>query len=180
MIPPILFELGMKYGNKVLAGLLATSLVGGGYLFWEHKQEKEGRLAERKDWEAKEANINRAQDEFLKLKLHENEAKERENHNRYIGALKYYVEQTEINNRNLSDNLNKRLYVNTKCPSGRDSMSVSSEVPAANPRSSQAIDRAELGSEDTQAIFRTAHEATVMASACKQAIDFIEQNGMIE
>ena len=180
MIPPILIEIGMKYGNKVLIGLLATSLLGGGYLFWEHKQEKEGRLEERAKCKKEQDEITRVQDEFLKLKLHENEVKERENHYRYIGALKYYVDQTENNNRNLANNLNKRLYVNAKCPSNGSSTTKSGEVSQADIRQGNGTDKAELGREDTEAIFRTASDAEMMASTCKQALEFIERNGMVE
>lgn len=36
MIPPIVVEVALKYGTKILAGFLALSIGVGGYYYWKH------------------------------------------------------------------------------------------------------------------------------------------------
>ena len=106
VIPPILVELGMKYGNKVLAGLLATSLLGGWYLFWEHKQEKEGRMEERVKWKERDAETERQSEQLMLLKIHEVNLKKQFDQEKFTGAIEKYADYI-----NHLDDTNNRLRV---------------------------------------------------------------------
>lgn len=59
-------------------------------------------------------------------------------------------------------------------------MSATPEIPVGNTQTRGAINEPELGREDTRALFSTIADVDQMASVCKQALDFIKQNGMIE
>lgn len=103
MIPPFLIKIGAQYGNKILAGLLATSIMAGGYLYWEHKQEKEGRLEERAKWEERDRETKRQSENLLKRKNIEIELTKQHQQQQYHGALEEYANYinhlNDINNR---------------------------------------------------------------------------------
>lgn len=117
-IPPFLIELGIKYGNKVLISLLATSLLAGGYLYWEHKQEKEGRLEERAKWKERDADTKRQAENLLKRKNIEIELTKQHQHQQFTGALEKYADYI-----NHLDDTNNRLRIkSTSAGSGRNAM----------------------------------------------------------
>lgn len=118
MIPPILIELGMKHGNKVLTGLLATSLLAGGYLFWEHKQEKEGRLEERAKWEERDRDTKRQSENLLKRKNIEIELTKQHQQKQYEGALEKYADYIS----HLTDTNNRLRVKSTTTGSNRNAM----------------------------------------------------------
>jgi len=176
-----LFSIAMKYGSKILIGLTAFLLLLGLYFHWKNSIFNEGYNKATAEWVKREAEINRRQDELLKLKLHENALKERESQGRLIGALKYYAKQNEERERKLTDDLNKRVFVRARCPaSSGNPVSAAPEVPLRNTQTRGTTNESELGEADTRALFGTIADVDQMASVCKQALDFIKQNGMIE
>lgn len=117
-IPPFLIQLCIKYGNKVLMSMLATSLLAGGYLFWEHKQEKEGRLAERAKWEERDADTKRQTENLLKRKNIEIELTKQHQHQVFTGALEIYANY--INH--LNDTNNRLRIKSTATGSNRNAV----------------------------------------------------------
>ncbi len=176
-----LFSLAMKYGSKILIGLAAFLLLLGLYFHWKNSIFNEGYNKATAEWQKREAVIERQSAELIKLKLIENTAKERESQERLIGALKYYVKTNEERERKLTADFNKRVFVRSKCPAGSgNAVSATPEIPVGNTQTRGAINEPELGREDTRALFSTIADVDQMASVCKQALDFIKQNGMIE
>lgn len=181
MIPPILIELGMKHGSKVLAGLLATSLLAGGYLFWEHKQEKEGRLEERAKWEERDRDTAVQSKKILEAAYTENERMRQIDQQRNYEVIKNYVEYYEKSNRDLASNLNKRLLIRTtKASCDSSAMPKQANLSKGIAERNEGAGWAELEREDSETIFRTAAEADRLAYLCRQAAYFIEQNGIVK
>lgn len=182
MIPLPLAKFGVQYGTKILSGLLAIAIIWGGYIYWEHKQEKEGMAAERADWMDREAKINAKSEAIIELKQYEFERdlkKYKEERDHELNEYRQYSQKLE---RDLADAANHRLLVRTKannkvCPNAGQS---SAEVSQGNSARWQASDWAELAEEDSRAIQVTAIEAQKMANICAQALGFIERNGMAE
>lgn len=118
MIPPFLVKIVIQYGNKILAGLLASSIMAGGYLYWEHKQEKEGRLEERAKWEKRDRDTKKQSEDLLKRKNIEIELTKQYQQQQYDGALEKYADY--INHLN---DINNRLRVkSTSASSNRNAM----------------------------------------------------------
>lgn len=118
MIPPFLVKIGMRYGNKILAGLLASSIMAGGYLYWEHKQEKEGRLEERLKWEKRDMDTKKQSEDLLKRKSIEIELTKQHQQQQFNGALEKYADYI-----NHLDDTNNRLRIkSTSAGSGRNAM----------------------------------------------------------
>lgn len=181
MIPPIFFELGMKYGNKVLVGLLATSLLAGGYLFWEHKQEKEGRLEERAKWEERDRNTAAQSAKILDEANRENVRLRELDQQRNYEVLKSYVEYYEKSNRDLTANLNKRLLVRTaKASCDSSAMPKQTNISKGAAQRNEGARWTELEREDSETVFRAAADADRLAYLCRQAVYFIEQNGTVK
>lgn len=118
MIPPIVVELAFKYGNKIIAGVTAVSVLVGGYYYWEHKQEKEGRLEERAKWEERDADTKRQAENLLKRKNIEIELTKQHQHQQFTGALEKYADY--INH--LNDTNNRLRIKSASAGSGRNSM----------------------------------------------------------
>ena len=176
-----LFTLAAKYGSKILIGLASFLLLAGLYFYWKNSIYNEGYDKATAEWQKREAGIERQSAELIKLKLIENTAKERESQERLIGALKYYVKANEERERKLTADLNKRVFVRAKCPaSSGNAVSTSPKVPLGNTQAGGISDEPELGKEDTRALFGTIADVNKMSAVCKQALDFIKQNGMIE
>ncbi len=176
-----LFSLAMKYGSKILIGLAAFLLLLGLYFHWKNSIFDEGYNKATAEWTKREAEINRQQTELLKLRQHEYDVALQKNTERYTGALKHYVEQTETNNKRLADNLNKRVFVRAKCPQGnRNPVPSAPEVSSGNTKGRGAVDEPELGTEDARALFGTIADVNRMALVCRQALDFINENGMVK
>lgn len=123
MIPPFLVKIVIQYGNKILAGLLASSIMAGGYLYWEHKQEKEGRLEERAKWKERDAETERQSEQLMLLKIHEVNLKKQFDQKKFNGALEKYADY--INHLN---DTNNRLRINsTKAGGNRNAVPRTSE-----------------------------------------------------
>lgn len=174
----MLFTLAAKYGSKILIGLGVFLFLTGLYFYWQHKIYTEGYDKATAEWQKREEKINRQTTELLKLKDHEIELAVKANSTRYTNAITEYVKNNEERMRVLTADYDKRLRVKAKCSSNRDALPASSGVPSGDSQGRESLDFAELAIEDSRAIRVTAAEVDKMSSICKQALDFIEQNGM--
>ncbi len=176
-IPPQVFLFAIKYGQKILVGFLAVALVAGAYFFWEHKQEKEGRDKERLQWEERDRATVAKSVKLLQQANEENARLRELDQQRNLEAIKNYAQYNQKLERDLADNINKRLRIRATCPSGSiNAAPVKTDLPErANPRN-ERTDWAELAESDSRAVWRTAYEVDRMSFLCKQAIHSIEQN----
>lgn len=177
----ILLRLATQYGSKLLLGAVALAVLSVTYLHWRNGIYDTGYNAAAAKWEKREASIVRQQEQLLKLKEHENALKEQRNHEQYTGALKYYVEKNQARERAIAADYDKRLFVSTKrAKDCRNSLSAATEIPGANTGIRESADGAELERETVTALYSTIAEVDKLASVCKQAFDFLENNGLVE
>lgn len=174
----MLFTLAAKYGSKILIGLGVFLFLTGLYFYWQHKIYTEGYDKATAEWQKREEKINRQTTELLKLKNHEIELAVKANSTRYTNAITEYVKNNEERMRVLTTDYDKRLRVKAKCSSGGNPLPAAANIPGGNSQGRESLDFAELAAEDSRALRVTAAEVDKMASVCKQALDFIEQNGM--
>lgn len=173
-----LFTLAAKYGSKILIGLGVFLFLTGLYFYWQHKIYTEGYDKATAEWQKREEKINRQTTELLKLKDHEIELAVKANSTRYTNAITEYVKNNTERMRVLTTDYDKRLRVKAKCPSSGNALSPAPDISGGNSQGRESLDFAELALEDSRALRVTAAEVDKMASVCKQALDFIEQNGM--
>lgn len=173
-----LFSLAMKYGSKILIGLGVFLFLTGLYFYWQHKIYTEGYDKATAEWQKREEKINRQTTELLKLKDHEIELAVKANSTRYTNAITEYVKNNEERMRVLTTDYDKRLRVKAKCPSSGNALPPAPDISGGNSQGRESLDFAELALEDSRSLRVTAAEVDKMASVCKQALDFIEQNGM--
>src|SRR5574343_532968 len=176
----MLFTLAAKYGSKILVGLGVFLFLTGLYFYWQHKIYTEGYDKATVEWQKREEKINHQTTELLKLKDHEIELAVKTNSTRYANAITEYVKNNEERIRALTTDYDKRLRVKAKCPSNRDPLPASANISGGNSQGRESLDFEELALEDYRALRVTAAEVDKMSSVCKQALDFIEQNGMSE
>lgn len=174
----LLFSLAAKYGSKILIGLGVFLFLTGLYFYWQHKIYSEGYDKATLEWQKREEKINRQTTELLKLKNHEIELAVKANSTRYNNAITEYVKNNADRERSLIADYNKRLRVKAKCPSSGNAVPAGADVPGGDSQGREGPDFAELAIEDSRALRVTAAEVDKMSSICKQALDFIEQNGM--
>lgn len=174
----MLFTLAAKYGSKILIGLGVFLFLTGLYFYWQHKIYMEGYDKATAEWQKREEKINRQTTELLKLKDHEIELAVKANSTRYTNAITEYVKNNEERMRVLTTDYDKRLRVKAKCSSGGNALPPAPDIPGGNSQGRESLDFAELALEDSRALRVTAAEVDKLSSICKQALDFIEQNGM--
>lgn len=145
MIPSFdLAVLGMKYGAKILACLLAIGVIWGYINHWAEEHQEIGRLEERANWKKRDEDTNRQSDELLKLKTHEVELIREFQHKQFNGAIETYA--------NYIDNLITKHESNqlrdtkiTTTSSDRNTLSGASSCPENTDRPSpQALSEIEL------------------------------------
>ena len=173
-----LFTLATKYGSKILVGLGVFLFLTGLYFYWQHKLYTEGYSKAEAKYLKIQAEADRQSAELLLLKQHEAKLVLDKQKRMYDNAITEYAKNNAERMRALSADYDKRLRVKAKCPSSRDTMPTSPDVPGGNSQRREGVDFAELALEDSRALRNTAAEVDKMASVCKQALDFIEQNGM--
>lgn len=174
----MLFTLAAKYGSKILIGMGVFLFLTGLYFYWQHKIYTEGYDKATSEWQKREEKINRQTTELLKLKDHEIELAVKANSTRYTNAITEYVKNNEERMRVLTTDYDKRLRVKAKCPSSGNALPPAPDISGGNSQGRESLDFAELALEDSRALRVTAAEVDKMSSICKQALDFIEQNGM--
>lgn len=174
----MLFTLAAKYGSKILIGLGVFLFLTGLYFYWQHKIYTEGYDKATIEWQKREEKINRQTTELLKLKDHEIELAVKANSTRYTNAITEYVKNNEERIRALTTDYDKRLRVKAKCPSSGNALPAPANIPGGDSQGRESFDFAELAIEDSRALRNTASEVDKLSSICKQALDFIEQNGM--
>jgi len=168
----------MKYGSKILIGLTAFLLLLGLYFHWKNSIYNEGYDKATVEWQKREEKINHQTTELLKLKDHEIELAVKTNSTRYTNAITEYVKNNEERMRVLTTDYDKRLRVKAKCPSSGNALPAPANIPGGDSQGRESFDFAELAIEDSRALRNTASEVDKLSSICKQALDFIEQNGM--
>lgn len=173
-----LFTLAAKYGSKILIGLGVFLFLTGLYFYWQHKIYTEGYDKATIEWQKREEKINRQTTELLKLKQHEIELAVKTSSTRYANAITEYVKNNEERIRALTTDYDKRLRVKAKCPSSGNALPAPANIPGGDSQGRESFDFAELAIEDSRALRNTASEVDKLSSICKQALDFIEQNGM--
>ena len=173
-----LFTLATKYGSKVLIVLTAFLLLVGLYWYWEHKIYSEGYDKAEAKYLKIQADADRQSTELLLLKQHEVKLALDKQKRMYDNAILEYAKNNAERMRALTTDYDKRLRVKAKCPSSGNPLSTSPDVPSGNSQGWEGADFAELALEDSRALRNTAAEVDKMASVCRQAFDFIEQNGM--
>lgn len=177
-----LAALGMKYGTKILAGLLSIGIVWGGYAYWKHEQQEIGEDRKNDEWLEYEAKINAKSEAIIELKQYEFERDLKKYKEERDNELNQYQQYSQKLERDLADSVNKRLLVRTKANNKvcDDPGKGQSDVSKENANRWQTTDWAELAEADSSAIQVTAIEAQKMANICAQALGFIERNGLVE
>lgn len=173
-----LFTLATKYGSKVLMALTAFLFLAGLYWYWEHKIYSEGYDKAEAKYLKIQADADRQSAELLKLKNEEIKNVRVQHYKEREAIRDEYAKNNAERIRVLTTDYNKRLRVKAKCPSSGNSLPASPDIPGGNNQGRESFDFAELAIEDSRALRDTAGEVDKMSSICKQALDFIEQNGM--
>lgn len=178
----IIIKFIMQHAIKIGAGLLITSIVFGGYYYWQHKQESEGRRKENAEWMEREQKINARAAAIIALKQAEYDRDIKKYKEDYTNAIKQYAQYSQKLEHDLADSVNKRLLVRTKTNNQDCSASRTSKAEVSERSSERGSDAnwAELAETDSIAIQTTAVDAQKMALICSQALNFIERNGMTE
>lgn len=174
----VLFTLATKYGSKILVGLGVFLFLTGLYFYWQHKIYTEGYDKAEAKYLKIQAEADRQSAELLLLKQHEAKLALDKQKRMYDNAITEYVKNNTERMRVLTTDYDKRLRVKAKCSSNRDPLPASANIPGGNSQGRESPDWAELELEDSRALRTTASEVDKMASICKQALEFIEQNGM--
>jgi len=174
----VLFTLATKYGSKILIGLGVFLFLTGLYFYWQHKIYTEGYDKAEAKYLKIQADADRQSAELLLLKQHETKLALDKQKRMYDNAILEYAKNNEERMRVLTTDYDKRLRIKAKCPSGGNALPTTPNVPGGNSQGREGSDFAELALEDSRAIRNTAAEVDKMASVCRQALDFIEQNGM--
>ena len=157
--------------------VITLSILGYGY----YKIDQGGYQRAKAECQEDENKIRADGDKLMKQRQQEHDLELKQNTDMYIGAIKQYAKNNDDLKRELDANLNKRLYVRAKCPtSDRNEVSTGSKVSRGDNERGQGTGWAELGSEDSQAVWRTANEVERLVGVCSQALHFIEAHGMVE
>lgn len=183
MIPQLkLAELGMRYGTKILAGLLAIGIVWGGYAYWKHAQQEIGSDKKNAEWLEYQAKVDAKSEAIIQLKQYEFERDLKKYKEERDNELNQYYQYSQKLERDLADSVNKRLLVRTKANNKvcDDPGKGTSEVSPGNAGRGEAFDWAELGQEDTRAIYATKSEVERMAYLCDKAFMFLEEKDLVE
>lgn len=177
-----LAALGMKYGTKILAGFLAIGIAWGGYTYWKHEQQEIGEDRKNDEWLAYEAEVNAKSEAIIELKQYEFERDLKKYKEERDNELNQYHQYSQKLERDLADSRNKRLLVRTKANNKvcDDPGKGASEVSSGNAGRGEAFDWAELGQEDTRAIYATKSEVERMAYLCDKAFMFLEEKDLVE
>lgn len=174
----MLFTLAAKYGSKILIGLGVFLFLTGLYFYWQHKIYAEGYDKAEAKYLKIQADADRQSAELLSLKQHEARLALDKQKRMYDNAILEYAKNNTERMRVLTTDYDKRLRVKAKCSSGESPLPASANIPGGNSQGREGTYFAELALEDSRALRNTAAEVDKMASVCKQALDFIEQNGM--
>lgn len=160
------------YAKKIIAGLLITLIVIGGYFYWKHEVVSEALDKERAAWNERDAETERKGKEILRLRNIEIERTKEQQRNNYIGAIEAYAKHIQSLNDELNFNRNKRLFVNTTQAScDRDSLPGKARDPNGTGGESSGILQTELEPETAETIRANAAEVETGARLCEILIE---------
>lgn len=163
-IPPQVFVFAVKYGQKILIGLLVLSIIIGAYFYWKHTVFKAGAQEKQREWAEYNLLKEREAQQIIDAANRENARLRNEDRKRYIGAINSYVEYNQTLERKLADTP-KRVFVPVKSDSKtcRETVPGKTDLSQAPDRRGSAVEWAELGEEATRTLRATTAEVERMA-----------------
>lgn len=160
------------YAKKIIAGLLITLIVIGGYFYWKHEVVSEALDKERAAWNERDAETEKRGLAILALKNHEIDRIKEQQRTTYIGAIKDYAKHIQNLNNQLAADSNKRLFVNTaKASCDRDALPGKARNPGGAGGEGSGILQTELEPETAEAIRANAAEVETGARLCEILIE---------
>lgn len=172
----------MQNAIKIGAGLLIAAIVFGGYYYWQHKQESEGRKKENAEWVDREQKINARSEAIIALKQAEYDRDIRKYEEDYTNAIKQYAQYSQKLELDLTNNANKRLFIRSKA-NNKDcgfTRETNAKISERDIKRRAEANWTELAEEDSRAVWNTARDVDAMAKICSMALGFIERNEMVE
>ena len=163
-IPPQVFVFAIKYGQKILIGLLVLSIIIGAYFYWKHTVFKAGAEEKQREWAEYNLLREREAQQIIEAANRENARLRNEDRKRYIGAINSYVEYNKTLESKLASSP-KRVFVPIKSDSKtcRETLPGKANIPEAPDRRGREIEWAELGEEATRTLRTTSAEVERMA-----------------
>lgn len=160
------------YAKKIIAGLLITLIVIGGYFYWKHEVVSEALDKERAAWNERDAETEKRGLAILALKNHEIDRIKEQQRTTYIGAIKDYANHIQNLNDQLDTDRNKRLFVNTAASScGGDTLPAKAGSSSEAGGAGTKILQAELEPETAETIRANAAEVETGARLCEILIE---------
>lgn len=147
-IPPQVYVFILKYGQKLLIGLLVLSIILAGYFYWKHTVFKEGAKQKEHEWIEYNAKIAQQAQEIIDAANRRNALEREADHKRNMEAITSYVNYSK----NLEYQLStapKRVFVPVKPDTKTCDGTVpgKADVPQAPDGRGGAVEWAELGEE---------------------------------
>lgn len=174
-IPPQVFVFAVKYGQKILIGLLVLSIIIGGYFYWKHTVFKAGAKEKEREWAEYNLLKEREAQQIIDAANRENARLRNDDRKRYIGAINSYVEYNQTLERKLADTP-KRVFVPVK-PNSKacdSALSGKTNVPQAPDGRGIETQWAELGEETVRTLQSNAAEVKRMAKLLELAQEQIK------
>lgn len=160
------------YAKKIVAGLIITLVVIGGYFYWKHQIVSDALKIERAAWEKRDKETEIKGREILALKNYEIERVKEEQRNTFIGAIQDYAKHYKNSNDQLAADRNKRMFVNATASScGGNAVPAKAGSTTGAGGASTKILSAELEPETAETIRANAAEVDSGARVCEILIE---------
>jgi len=163
-IPPQVYVFILKYGQKLLIGLLVLSIILAGYFYWKHTVYAAGAEDKLREW--REYNTLKAHEaqQMIDEANHRNALEREADHKRNMEAITSYVNYSK----NLEYQLStapKRVFVPVKPDTKTCDGTVpgKADVPQAPDRRGREVEWAELGEETVRTLQSNTAEVERMA-----------------
>jgi hypothetical protein len=163
-IPPQVYVFILKYGQKLLIGLLVLSIILAGYFYWKHTVFKEGAKQKEHEWIEYNAKIAQQAQEIIDAANRRNALEREADHKRNLEAITSYVNYSKDLEYKLSTTP-KRVFVPVKSDSKTcdSALPGKADVPQAPDRRGREVEWAELGEETVRTLQSNTAEVERMA-----------------
>lgn len=180
-IPPQVYLFAIKYGQKLLIGLLVLSIILAGYFYWKHTVFQAGAKEKEREWAEYNAKIDAEARAKIDAANRENVRLRNEDRKKYIGAINSYAEYNKTLESKLA-NTPKRVFVPVKSDSKTcgSALPGKTNVPQATDGRGGAVEWAELGEEATRTLRATSAEVERMAWLLADAQRALKECSVIE
>lgn len=155
-----------KYAMQILAGILAVSVVVGGYYYWKHDVASKA-VAER------DSELATMSDKLIKQKTLEVQQAKDETQRRALNAISIYAQHAE-NMRTAADDIPDRVYIATKASGSCDTVPATSKSRSTATPGIAGSGQAELPQANIRELNKTISNIELMQLKCERLLNELE------